>query len=266
MDSTLRAKLLANSRLDEVVSAIDHRGLAGGSWWDRRSQRQWPPELLAGVIEPRRGYRFRPENLASALMLDSVRADAVVDLGAGTGSLLLIAAYLLEPAQCVAVERQSSMVDRLGRSLRAHETISASVVEGDLRMDEVRGAVLEELGGPADLVLANPPYFPRDWGRPSARESTRLSTHAEFGEVDDFIEAAAELVGDSGRVLVVFDAGRLARLLLAAARYGLQPSRMLFIEDQRQERQGDPYRVWTELRRVEPGGCEIDWLGRCEVE
>lgn len=239
----LRLALENQRRSGEVVSPIHPRLLAAGTWWTRA----WPEALEAGVLEPRRGFRFRPENLALAQILEGQRAQRVVELGAGSGSLLLIAAYLLEPHALVAVERQAEVCDRLRRTLEAHKAVPAQVIEGDLRQPDLHAQVLDALGARADLVLFNPPYFPAGWGRESARATTHQSTHAVHGEVYDFLVTSRALLSPSGRALVVFDAGRLSDLLMAASRASFRLERALFIPDQRPGRAHQPFRVWVEL-------------------
>ena len=244
--------------MDEVVSPLDPRCLAEGDWWPR--DRVWPDELLSGLLEPRRGYRFRPENVALAAMLDDLAAARVVDLGSGSGSLLLLASYFVSLNRGVGVERQADMVDRSRRTLQAHGLERAVVVEGDLREVGTLHSVADTLGGPADLVVANPPYFPTDWGRPSSNTSTRLSTHGEHGDVHDFCEAAARLLATTGVLIVVFDAGRLASLLAAAGECGFGPTRFLWIPDQRPGKEQVPFRVWVEFRQGS-SGATVEKLG-----
>lgn len=241
---------------DEVISPISPALLLDGTWWSD----PWPSDLAAGTLEPRRGYRFRPENLALARMLTGERATGVVDLGTGTGSLLLIAHYLLAPQRAVGVERQPEMVERLRRTLEAHALAGARVVEGDLREPTTAESALEALEGRADLALMNPPYFPPDWGRPSAEGSTHASTHALHGAVGDFVRAAANLLTDEGRILAVFDAARLAELLAAAAELGFGPERMLWIPGSRLDAGQTPFRMWVELAHAGQGGVRVERL------
>ena len=260
MIAELRERLHSSAKPDEVVSAIRPEDLAGGDWWRRRSDSVWPQGLAAGVLEPRRGYRFRPENLALAAVLLSVRARRVVDLGAGTGSLLLISSYFLRPECAVGVEVQSEQVDRLERTIAAHRLVNTEVVAGDLRDDSTRDQVRSLLSGQADLVLMNPPYFPQGWGRVSQERSTQLSTHAQHGNVWDFLAAARELLTSDGTVMVVFDGGRLAHLLAAAGQHGFALTHLVWLPDSRPGKDHKPFRVWVVLKRETQRAGRIERL------
>ena len=250
----IRDRLTAACLPDEVVSPIVPQLLAAGRWWP--ADRPWPEPLTAGLIEPRRGYRFKPENATLALLLHGQRAERLLDLGAGSGSLLLIAWTLTRPAHAAAIERQPEQLDRLRRTLRAH-AIPAPALQADLRAPATHRAALDALGGRPDLIVANPPFFPTGWGRPSREPSTHLSTHAEHGGVAEFITAGADLLAPTGRMLVVFDAARLAHLMAAVGDADLRVERVAWIPDQRRGAAPDPFRVWVTLARQ---GTEITRL------
>lgn len=257
---TTEVRLEALAQSDEVVSPIRPESLAGGRWWFRRSGVVWPDGLKAGLLEPRRGYRFRPENLALAALLESVTAERIIDLGTGSGSLLFIAKYFLGPASAVGVEVQSEQVDRLKRSICAHRLENVDVLEGDLRDDEAKSRVMTLLGARADLILMNPPYFPPGWGRVSQERSTQHSTHAEHGDVRDFVAAACELGTSDGTLMAVFDSDRLAHLLAAAGHHGFALTRLVWLPDRRPDKSHQPFRVWVVLRRESKGAGRIERL------
>jgi len=230
----------------EVVSALAPQRLAGGAWWDDCGLGPWPAALEAGILEPRRGYRFSPENLTLPVVLGETKAERVVDLGTGSGSLLVLASVWSEARLSVGVELQPDAVKRLERTLEGYSGFEGHVVEADLRepasMDVVRGL----LGGDADLVVMNPPFFPSGWGRPSKNASKRLSTHAERGDVRDFL-LAAKTLAPRGRILVVYDAGRMAEAVVAAEDVGLGLEGVWWVGDQRPEKDKAPFRVWLEF-------------------
>lgn len=214
-------------------------------FWPR--DRPWPEALRAGVIEPRRGYRHRPENLVWAALATKELPGRIIELGAGSGSLLLGAAAAWGGARGIGIERQEAVAERLRRTLDAHGLLgpeALQVVTGDLRNPEVLAAA-----GVADLVVANPPFYPEGWGRPSANPEVHASTHALHGGVQEFLAAAVEVLSADGAVWVVYDAGRLAELLVAAGNVSLGLNRMLWIPDTRAGRTHQATRVWARFTR-----------------
>ncbi|MCA9563455.1 MAG: hypothetical protein KC561_08195, partial [Myxococcales bacterium] len=108
----IRGRLSASLRSGEKISSIQPELVARGRWFHG----DWPEGLRAGLIEPRSGYQFRPENVTLASLLASRTHSRVLELGCGTGSLLLLASYFFPAAQVLGVELQGELVDCLGRS------------------------------------------------------------------------------------------------------------------------------------------------------
>jgi tRNA1(Val) A37 N6-methylase TrmN6 len=261
----IRSRLDAARLPDEVISAISPSALGRGRWWP--PDMAWPDALLAGVLEPRKGYQFRPENVTLPLLLrrwlQGREPVTALDLGCGSGSLLLAARYALPSVLRVAgVEQQPAAADRCRRTLLAHGLPSA-IICGDLRdpatLTSARAALRASAdpsadpSGGADLVVMNPPFFPAGWGAPSQQESTRLSTHAERGDVADFLAAALTLLSADGLIVSLFDAQRLCELLAAASALGLGLTHLAWIPDQRPGLSAQPFRVWVGLRPAQ--GC-----------
>jgi tRNA1(Val) A37 N6-methylase TrmN6 len=80
------------------------------------------------------------------------------------------------------------------------------------------------------------------------------STHAVYGGVDHFAQAAAHALAPHGRVVFVFDAGQLPALLLAFSGAGLTVRAMRFLRDDR----GNPARVLV-LAGRDGGGLAVDF-------
>ncbi len=240
----VRAQLGAQRRPDEVISPLSPRLLLQGRWWPF----SWPEALEAGIIEARRGYRFRPENLALAHVLrEQPRGGRVCELGYGTGSLLLMAIAFLDPQHWAGLEVQPAQADRARRTFQAHGHDARALLEGDLRDPHSLERLDACLAGPADLVVLNPPFFPATWGRPSAHPEVRHSTHAHHGDLGDFLTAAKRLLAPTGQIALVYDAQRLAQLLAAAGDLDLCPQRWWWIPA-KEEGPPEPFRIWVTLR------------------
>ncbi|OBF95002.1 protein-(glutamine-N5) methyltransferase, release factor-specific [Mycobacterium sp. 852002-51152_SCH6134967] len=119
-------------------------------------------------------------------------APVIVDLCTGSGALALALAHDRPDARIIAVDDSESALQYARRNLAgtAVEVVCADVTEP---------ALLPELDGSVDLVVANPPYIP-DGAQLEPEVAEHDPAHALFGGPDGMrvIEA---IVGHSGRWL-----------------------------------------------------------------
>ena len=152
--------------------------------------------------------------------------DAVLDLGCG-GGILLFAMAQVHPEMgfAVGVDRQVRAVEQARRSavLCGQDHIKFAV--GDIRTLPIARKF--------EIVVSNPPFYPRGWGRISARKEIAESTHALHGDVNDFAMAAKSVLAPKGCVIMLYDGGRLRELLLALHGAGLEAKHVEFLEDDR---------------------------------
>lgn len=226
------------------------------------------PPLPFDFSQPRRGYRFGVENLALAALLDArPRPDAIVDLGAGSGILGLLARHLFaRPTDGPPCWVPTWLVERqpVHAALCRHHAALDSAATHDDGVHVLEGDLcdlpISNLLPPAQrrLVLLNPPFFAPGQGRESSEETTRLATHAHHGGLDAFVAAAASCVERAGEVALIWPAEAVAEALLALQDHGLAPRRILWVYARHT---GRPHRVWI-LACHDPGPLQ-QW--RCSA-
>ena len=257
---------------------------ARGAWSPADGQVDVPPptgghvttpvtSLPAPLIEPRRGYRFAPENL---LLPDLVRealapgarsdrsADPpcpsraaqaglrVLDLGAGCGVLGLLAAAAAGPGCRVElVERDGE----LGWCAAAN-AVALNRAWSEPRARLVRADVQTLSTTPADLIVANPPFYAASEGRQSRNPSAAGATHALHGDVRSFVACAGRHLAPGGALLLLYPADRLAIALEALRDEALHPRRVVLVHARHT---GQAYRVWVHAS-AERGGCSVTSL------
>lgn len=179
-----------------------------GAWW---------------IWQLRRGHRYTTDDAATAWMALRARPAAltVLDLGAGVGSIGLMALWGLPRARLVSVEAQAVSADLLRRSV-THNGLEqrVTVVEADLRGPELLGSAT------FDLVLANPPYLPAGSATPSPHPQRAAARLEQRGGVVDFVAVAARHLAPGG-ALVLCGPTADARPARALALHGLVEERRL---------------------------------------
>lgn len=217
--------------------------------------------------EPRRGYRFAPENLVFYdLLADDHGSELrphqpteallrIADFGAGCGVLGLLALKAnttksCTPAALDLVERLDEHADLCEENARRYRESDPSANAPTI---SVRSEDLRELRRDGmrcyDLIVANPPFFAPEEGRPSRNTSTRFATHAHHGGVDSFIDAIARTLDEDGCFYLLYPADRVAEPLAALPGYGLQVEELTLVFARHT---GKPFRVWIRGGHARP--------------
>lgn len=154
--------------------------------------------------------------------------ERVLDLGCGAGLLLLLCAGRGTDLSLIGVELDPAAAALARRNL-AENALAGEILEGDL------GTTALPTG--MDLVVSNPPWYPRGSGAeggPGRMEGCTIQT---------VCAAAARALRPKGRFALVHSPERLVDLLTGLRVAGLEPKRLQFCRGR-----GDrpPYAVLVE--------------------
>lgn len=228
-----RATLLTRAR-DPLPSAFDrlYRALIA-----RRVARE-PVAYIVGHREFR-GLEFdvspavlipRPETeliieeaLASLPRRDVVRH--IIDVGTGSGCLAVTLAVEFPPAQVTATDTSHEALEVAYRNAIRHNVTG--------RIAFVQGDLLQDVAGPADLIVSNPPYVPAGDAATLQPEVARYEPSSALYGGDDGLDVILRLFGsarqhlaDGGWLIVEFGFGQEAAVREAAREAGWNVARM----------------------------------------
>lgn len=133
----------------------------------------------------------------------------VLDLGCGAGLLLLLCARRNPGLILSGVEQTPAAARWAMENLKANG-LTGEIITGDLRTAELPREV--------DLVVSNPPWYPAG----QAGDSRRVEGCA----LPELCEAAAMALKHGGRFAMVHRPERLAAIMTALRRVGLEPKRL----------------------------------------
>ena len=171
-------------------------------------------------------FQLGTDSVLLASFAGGTHAKAAFDLGCGGGILAILLAYNNPKLRVDAVEIQPHAV-ALTRENVALGGFSGriSVTEGDLRRHR-------ELftAGAYDLVVSNPPYFPRGSGKTAESESLALCRDERSCSLRDICDAAAYLTCWDGKFALVHRPERLAEVVCSLSAAGMEPKRLRFVQ------------------------------------
>jgi tRNA1Val (adenine37-N6)-methyltransferase len=153
-------------------------------------------DTLAGswrIFQLRRGHRFSADDLLTAWAAVRAQPTAcrLLDLGAGIGSVGLLALWKLPTEGNLTMVEVQMVSHALAHRTVAHNNLAARVT---LHLMDLR----HWPGGEFDLVTASPPYLPLDRGVRSLHEQKAAARFELHGNVFDYCRAAARSLADTG--------------------------------------------------------------------
>jgi len=186
----------------------------------------WPTDVthdrLIGdvfIYQRRGGHRTGTDDVLTAYYATARailgQGDAYLDLGCGVGSVLLMTAHRLRPAESVGVEAQAESFALASRALRE---LPASFSPTHLVHQDFRELHFRRRFA---LITGSPPYFPTSAGV-LPQDPQRLACRFELrGGVEAYCETAARHLVDDGRFFLVHQTASSPRVRAAARAAGL---------------------------------------------
>ena len=171
------------------------------------------------IRQPKRGYRFSIDSVILAGFAAPLCRGAVLDLGTGSGVLLLLLSRLA-PAMLAGtgVDLQEGLLDFARRNFRAHSPDGRLVaVPGD-----IRGAIPGVEPGSFDLVVSNPPYGRAGHGRRNPDPGKETARHEVTCTLPELFATASRFLSAAGRFAFILPYRRLSEIEPCAAKAGLR--------------------------------------------
>ncbi|MDX1951106.1 MAG: methyltransferase [Verrucomicrobiota bacterium] len=168
------------------------------------------------IFQLAEGHRFSTDDVLTAWYGTSCcpRAERVLDLGSGIGSVGMIAAWRLPGSRFVTIEAQVESV-RLARKSAAFNGLTDRY---EIRQGDFRENALFQPNERFDLVLGSPPYFPLEAGIHGDHEQKIACRFEVRGTIHDYCSIAAQRLAPGGVFACIFPVrdGQMERVLSAS--------------------------------------------------
>jgi tRNA1(Val) A37 N6-methylase TrmN6 len=175
------------------------------------------------LLQPAAGHRAGTDAVLLAATTPPGCPGPIVDLGASTGAVGIMAGLRAPEARLVLVEIDPAMAE-LARSNAAANGVGGrtTVVASDVTAAQRERAAVGLAKGDAALVLCNPPWLSPGRSRASPQPQRRMAHMLGPGELDLWVRAASDLLASKGALVLIHRAEALAECLSAlSGRFGM---------------------------------------------
>lgn len=180
------------------------------------------------LYQHRRGYRFSIDAVLLSYFAASLTSADTLDLCTGCGVIPLLMADLWQrrgdAPKFTAIECQSALA-RLARfNVTSNNRVEQiEIIESDLRQWQPRSP------RKWPIITCNPPYRPAGEGSISPQQERAAARHELHGSLRELIAAAGNWLQAKGKLLLVYPAASLMRILLALTECQLELSRLQMV-------------------------------------
>jgi tRNA1Val (adenine37-N6)-methyltransferase len=185
-------------------------------------------EILNGrisVYQNKKGYRFSIDALLLAHFIALKPRAKTIELGCGSGVILLILAKRFPQLKFTGLEIQNNLAALAQKNVRVnHLEDQVKIIAGDARD-------IQKLFPPCsfDTVFFNPPYRRIHSGRINAHPEKAVARHEIAGSLQDFLKAAGYLLKEGGTACAIYPAKRLAELIDVFRKKAIEPKRIKLV-------------------------------------
>ncbi len=174
------------------------------------------------VIQKKTGYRFNLDSILLAYFSKLKNNSKVIDLGTGSGILILLLNLKYKNLKFYAVEIQKNLYEI------AKQNFKINNIEVKLYLENVKN--IKNLFNPQsfDFVITNPPFFKKEMAK-SKNEEIQIAKSEIKGTLEDFISASSYLLKNSGKLFLINNTTRLSETIYLMKKYKIQPKRFRFV-------------------------------------
>ena len=174
------------------------------------------------VLQYRNGYRFSIDAALLAAFAAPDGGSRIVDLGTGCGIIPLILGYRYPGVHIVGVEIQETLAKLATRNAVINGFTNRIVI----RCANLNSLSIQDVAGPVDLVVSNPPYRKAMSGRINPKRQQAVARHEILTTLSDVVNAARRLLGIGGQFAVIYPAERVTDLLAAMRAASIEPKQL----------------------------------------
>lgn len=184
--------------------------------------------ILSGslrILQKKSGYRFSLDSILLSHFASIRPKTSNIDLGCGSGIIMLILAKRFPRTTWTGVEIQESLAELANKNIQLNglENLTKVLCEDARTLKKILPA------NNFDDAIFNPPYRKLKSGRINPQLEKAIARHEIHGSLKDFLQTAKYLLKTGGRVSTIYPARRLTELISLFRFNAVEPKRLRLV-------------------------------------
>jgi len=177
------------------------------------------------IFQKKRGYRFSLDPILLSHFAFLKPKTSNIDLGCGSGIIMLILARRFPRTTWTGVEIQE------GLAALAKKNVQVNGLEDRIKILCADARSVKKIlpANAFDSVIFNPPYRKLKSGRINPQLEKAIARHEIQGSLKDFLQASKYLLKPGGRVFAIYPAKRLVELISLFRLSAIEPKRLKLV-------------------------------------
>ena len=177
------------------------------------------------VTQYKTGYRFSVDAVLLAGFVTLKPQERLLDLGCGCGVISLICAHRHQTVRIIGCELQKA----LATLARANVHMNGFGDRVRIHHCDMRNLTQKETGGAMDVIVCNPPYYPKASGRMNLNHQKTMARHEIGIRLPELLAVVRSHLKKGGRFYLIYPVNHLVRLLGRMRESAVEPKTIRMI-------------------------------------
>ena len=177
-------------------------------------------------IQPKKGYRHGIDSVLLANFVEvSANHNTLLDAGSGDGIISIILKHKFPQLKITGIEIQEKLY-RLSIENAKLNNLEIDFIHTNLFY--IKNRFKQET---FDIIVCNPPYYPRKNGRLCESQEKNLARHEIFFNIDNFLKLCKYLLKHKGILFLIYPHNRFIEILEKIKNANLHLKKIRFIHN-----------------------------------